>query len=46
MNTVGESDSKIVECDQKLEGTDVDYYKKAAEYWEGEITKCSYKNHF
>ena len=25
----------IVEVDQKLEGTDVEYYNDAAKYWEG-----------
>ena len=26
---------EIIQCQQKIDGTDVDYYKNAATYWEG-----------
>ena len=36
MCSIEEQDKKeIVECQQKLDGTDVDYYNNAAKYWEG-----------
>lgn len=31
---MSENVPKIVECSQELDGTDIDYYKNAAKYWE------------
>lgn len=35
MCSIEQDKKEIVECRQKLDGTDVDYYNNAAKYWEG-----------